>query len=307
MKTEQVIRERIHQALRASDLAGSANVPPCAFDSWKYKGTHTRICDDLVEEFTVRYPGDACTSSNLCTSCPTYVCSKCNQLRPWCMGASDDKPEWCDNCWAAQRGPNAIETKVAATCSKCGHAGDVWIDPQPYLVKLVQETLGEVASRLLAVAEKEFGPQSGDVTADQILSLFEERAARKFEDCQGTSGETDPNATDGSSSAMRTHGGAAADVDDPREAKDPGKAAAEQGSGSASGNPPTESAAPDAGGWATAQGAAASGYEAEEERECVHGVPDGELCIDCREAAGDDGANPGGCPGCGGGCQVACR
>lgn len=45
----------------------------------------------------------------------------------------------------------------------------------------------------------------------------------------------------------------------------------------------------------------------EEADECQHGVPAGVLCIDCREAAGDDGCDPNGCPGCGGNCQVACR
>lgn len=31
--------------------------------------------------------------------CPGFRCSKCKKTRPWCQGASDDQPDWCDLCW----------------------------------------------------------------------------------------------------------------------------------------------------------------------------------------------------------------
>ena len=29
-----------------------------------------------------------------------YRCPGCRRLVPWCLGAADDKPELCDDCWA---------------------------------------------------------------------------------------------------------------------------------------------------------------------------------------------------------------
>lgn len=36
---------------------------------------------------------------------PVYLCPRCRRFFPWCQGAaSDDNPEFCDDCWAAARG-----------------------------------------------------------------------------------------------------------------------------------------------------------------------------------------------------------
>lgn len=36
---------------------------------------------------------------------PVYMCPSCRRFFPWCHGAaSDDNPEFCDDCWAAARG-----------------------------------------------------------------------------------------------------------------------------------------------------------------------------------------------------------
>ncbi len=39
--------------------------------------------------------------------CPQFRCDRCGQWVPWCQGASDDYPLWCDDCWsvAAQAQP----------------------------------------------------------------------------------------------------------------------------------------------------------------------------------------------------------
>jgi hypothetical protein len=34
-----------------------------------------------------------------------YVCPKCNRVRPWSDGASDDTPGLCDDCAADVQGP----------------------------------------------------------------------------------------------------------------------------------------------------------------------------------------------------------
>jgi len=30
-----------------------------------------------------------------------YRCATCRRLVPWCFGAADDRPDECDDCWAA--------------------------------------------------------------------------------------------------------------------------------------------------------------------------------------------------------------
>ena len=35
---------------------------------------------------------------------PVYLCPRCRRFFPWCQGAaSEDNPEFCDDCWAAAR------------------------------------------------------------------------------------------------------------------------------------------------------------------------------------------------------------
>src|ERR1041385_5187337 len=43
-------------------------------------------------------PGTECADSNICTTCDTFVCGSCKQLRPSCVGASDEYPDDCDDC-----------------------------------------------------------------------------------------------------------------------------------------------------------------------------------------------------------------
>jgi hypothetical protein len=35
--------------------------------------------------------------------CPGFKCDRCNIERPWCLGAWDDEPDSCDDCWAKNR------------------------------------------------------------------------------------------------------------------------------------------------------------------------------------------------------------
>lgn len=36
---------------------------------------------------------------------PVYLCPGCRRFFPWCQGAaSEDNPEFCDDCWAKARG-----------------------------------------------------------------------------------------------------------------------------------------------------------------------------------------------------------
>lgn len=30
----------------------------------------------------------------------TFRCSKCRKLVGWCLGASDERPDYCDSCWS---------------------------------------------------------------------------------------------------------------------------------------------------------------------------------------------------------------
>jgi len=114
-------RERVHRAMRAA----SGNLPHCAFKELADFDC-TLLCDALVEEFEAKYPGEGCTASNLCTACPTFVCAKCQQLRPWCVGANDDKPDECDDCATASPSmppPDVIEA-MAKDCRSCGECGE---------------------------------------------------------------------------------------------------------------------------------------------------------------------------------------
>jgi len=35
-----------------------------------------------------------------CESGEIFECYRCHRLVPWCQGAADDFPDWCDDCWA---------------------------------------------------------------------------------------------------------------------------------------------------------------------------------------------------------------
>jgi hypothetical protein len=32
--------------------------------------------------------------------CNTFRCAKCQRTYPWCQGANDNHPDWCDHCWS---------------------------------------------------------------------------------------------------------------------------------------------------------------------------------------------------------------
>lgn len=38
-------------------------------------------------------------------NCETFKCRHCKRIYPWCQGASDDRPDWCDDCWARNPPP----------------------------------------------------------------------------------------------------------------------------------------------------------------------------------------------------------
>jgi hypothetical protein len=44
-----------------------------------------------------------CPFVNKDKTCKKFRCSSCDILCPWCQGASDDQPEWCDFCWQRAR------------------------------------------------------------------------------------------------------------------------------------------------------------------------------------------------------------
>lgn len=31
-----------------------------------------------------------------------YTCADCGRIVPWCVGSDDERPESCDDCWAAR-------------------------------------------------------------------------------------------------------------------------------------------------------------------------------------------------------------
>lgn len=42
---------------------------------------------------------------------PVYMCPRCRRFFPWCQGAaSEDNPEFCDDCWA-----DAADAREGAT------------------------------------------------------------------------------------------------------------------------------------------------------------------------------------------------
>lgn len=36
-----------------------------------------------------------------CSSCETFVCASCSKRVDWELGACDNRPDWCDDCWAS--------------------------------------------------------------------------------------------------------------------------------------------------------------------------------------------------------------
>lgn len=36
-------------------------------------------------------------------TCGTFICEHCERCVPWCFGAADEYPEWCDDCCVAER------------------------------------------------------------------------------------------------------------------------------------------------------------------------------------------------------------
>lgn len=55
---------------------------------------------------TAAYPQPGCTGRDSCKPCRaarlTFRCTKCRRSRPWCVGAGDAHPGWCDGCWYAR-------------------------------------------------------------------------------------------------------------------------------------------------------------------------------------------------------------
>lgn len=37
------------------------------------------------------------------STCGTFTCARCERLVPWCFGAADEYPEWCDDCCVGER------------------------------------------------------------------------------------------------------------------------------------------------------------------------------------------------------------
>ena len=37
------------------------------------------------------------------STCGTFICERCERCVPWCFGAADEYPEWCDDCCVTER------------------------------------------------------------------------------------------------------------------------------------------------------------------------------------------------------------
>lgn len=46
-----------------------------------------------------------------CEPGQTFECNLCGRLTPWCMGASDDMEESCDDCWCKAHDEVPYQTK----------------------------------------------------------------------------------------------------------------------------------------------------------------------------------------------------
>lgn len=42
-----------------------------------------------------------------CTRCELYLCAGCSRWVSWDLGAADDMPQHCDDCWALAHGADA--------------------------------------------------------------------------------------------------------------------------------------------------------------------------------------------------------
>jgi hypothetical protein len=65
--------------------------------------------------------GESCIASNDCAVCPSFLCTCCGNHRPWCVGASDDRSDWCDDCFAADvihRARRRLK-KGGCACTRC--------------------------------------------------------------------------------------------------------------------------------------------------------------------------------------------
>lgn len=48
-----------------------------------------------------------------CARCELFKCSRCHKWRPWELGAADNHPTRCDNCWEPET-DDSWEAKRAA-------------------------------------------------------------------------------------------------------------------------------------------------------------------------------------------------
>jgi hypothetical protein len=62
-------------------------------------------------------PRPRCKGSTKCKACRTFRCGYCRKRRPWCIGAGDAHPTWCDQCWRRRH------RFAARRCWKCDPAG----------------------------------------------------------------------------------------------------------------------------------------------------------------------------------------
>ena len=66
-------------------LVTDENVPGCTCEEDAYRGDCCEVCEAWCKRMGV--------SEERC-----YVCPKCERVRPWSNGASDDTPALCDDC-----------------------------------------------------------------------------------------------------------------------------------------------------------------------------------------------------------------
>jgi len=89
-------------------------------------------------------------------SCETYFCEHPGhsgpRAVPWCSGACDDHPDWCDECWARQ---DAAARGLLRSANRwwCAHRVGLWIEANLVLfiaLSVATLTLAFVAARLVA-------------------------------------------------------------------------------------------------------------------------------------------------------------
>ncbi len=120
----------------------------------------------------VRNAGGVAPRRALCRcGCPVFVCGRCRRLTPFCLGAADDMPDACDECWSKAHSAARYRRTRSADTEMSGPAAVAYRDRLWRVGCLLPgEPLASTLDEMVACGERFSAP----ITADEIRPLLAE-------------------------------------------------------------------------------------------------------------------------------------